>query len=91
MLERISAFRFVGLLLLQSWLKRTDSEPRGGGSRTSQDLRRGSGAAEEERAADVRSEKDLVRRRSGEAEEESMPARRSRRQEAQKPVTGVNG
>jgi len=44
-----------------------------------------------ERAPDVPSEKDLVRRRSGEAEEESMPARRSRRQEAQKPVTGVDG
>jgi len=79
-------------LFLSATLKGSDSKPPSGGSPTSQDLRRGSGAAEEDGASAVRPEKDLVRRSSGEsAEEESMPARRSRRQEAQKPVTGVEG
>ena len=69
------------------------------GGRISQDRRRGTAAEDEEEEAggSVPPEHDLVRRSSGKgrdcspAEEDSMPARRSRRQEAQKPVTGLVG
>lgn len=54
---------------------------REGAARTSQDLRRGSRAAEEEEGRSAPPpEQDLVRRSSGSPGEDSIPARRSRRQ-----------
>lgn len=64
-----------------------------GGARISHDLRRGSAAEEEAWSPARLPEQDLVRRSSGSAsaEEDSMPERRSVRQEAQKPVMGWEG
>lgn len=67
-----------------SRLKRSERELRG---RTSQERRRGSSAAA------VGREQDLERRSEGDGGElsEGIPARRSRRQRAQKPVMGAVG
>lgn len=74
-------------------LKRSESVLRccSGAARISQDLRRGSTAAEDGWSATALPEQDLVRRSSGWDEEDSMPARRSVRQDAQKPVMGLEG
>ncbi|KAK2407244.1 hypothetical protein P8452_69341 [Trifolium repens] len=61
-----------------------------GAARISQDLRRGS-TAEESWSAAALLEQDLVRRSFGwgSVDDDSMPERRSVRQDAQKPVMGI--
>jgi hypothetical protein len=64
-----------------------------GAARISQDLRRGSTAEEEAWSAAALPEQDLVRRSLGwgSVDDDSMPERRSVRQDAQKPVMGWEG
>lgn len=72
--------------LVSSREKRSERELRG---RTSQERRRGSAVA----GSSAGRAQDLERRREGEGGDwsEGMPARRSRRQRAQKPVMGAVG
>jgi hypothetical protein len=84
-LESISRFRFrIELRFLFFFFSSS------GAARISQDLRRGS-TAEESWSAAALLEQDLVRRSFGwgSVDDDSMPERRSVRQDAQKPVMGI--